>query len=88
MECAVLKRFLKEQGTFSIKKFLQIPLSIWKKLNLIRFIKALIKLFTHHPLRFAQHLLPEEKALKPFRQATLATFPFRDGLLLAILQLT
>ena len=22
---------------------------------------------------------PEEKALKPFRQATLATFPFRDG---------
>ena len=26
MECAVLKRFLKVQGTFSIKKFLQIPL--------------------------------------------------------------
>ena len=68
MECAVLKRFLKVQGTFSIKKFLQIPLSIWKKLNLIRFIKALIKLFTPHPLRFAQHLLPEDKALKPFRQ--------------------
>ena len=68
MECAVLKRFLKVQGTFSIKKFLQIPLSIWKKLNLIRFIKDLIKLFTTHLLRFAQHLLPEEKALKPFRQ--------------------
>ena len=68
MECAVLKRFLKVQGTFSIKKFLQIPLSIWKKLNLIRFVKTLIKGFTPHPLRFAQHLLPEEKALKPFRQ--------------------
>ena len=79
MECAVLKRFLKVQGTFSIKKFLQIPLSIWKKLNLIRFVKTLIKGFTPHPLRFAQHLLPKEKALKPFRQATLATFPFRDG---------
>ena len=46
MECAVLKRFLKVQGTFSIKKFLQIPLSIWKKLNLIRYIKTLIKGFT------------------------------------------
>ena len=68
MECAVLKRFLKVQGTFSIKKFLQIPLSIWKKLNLILFIKTLIKLFTSHPFRFAQHLLPKEKALKPFRQ--------------------
>ena len=52
MECAVLKRFLKVQGTFSIKKFLQIPLSIWKKLNLIRFIKALIKGFT----LFSPHL--------------------------------
>ena len=79
MECAVLKRFLKVQGTFSIKKFLQIPLSHSEKLNLIRFIKTLIKGFTPHLLRFAQHILPEEKALKPFRQATLATFPFRDG---------
>ena len=60
MECAVLKRFLKVQGTFSIKKFLQIPLSIWKKLNLIRFVKTLIKLFTSHPFRYARHLLPRE----------------------------
>ena len=52
MECAVLKRFLKVQGTFSIKKFLQIPLSIWKKLNLIRFVKTLIKGFT----LFSPHL--------------------------------
>ena len=83
-----LKEFLKVQGTF-LKKFLQIPhFPIGKKLNLVRFIKTLLKGFTPHLLRFAQHLLPEEKALKPFRQATLATFPFRDGLLLAILQLT
>ena len=57
MECAVLKRFLKVQGTFSIKKFLQIPLFHLEKLNLIRFIKTLIKGFTPHQLRFAQHLL-------------------------------
>ena len=43
MECAVLKRFLKVQGTFSIKKFLAIPLFHLKKLNLIRFIKTLYK---------------------------------------------
>ena len=67
MECAVLKRFLKVQGTF-LKKFLQIPRFHLEKLNLIRFIKALIKLFTPHLLRFAHNLLPEEKALKPFRQ--------------------
>ena len=63
MECAVLKRFLKVQGTFSIKKFLQIPLSVGKKLNLIRLIKTLLKEFTPHPLRFAQHLLPKEEGL-------------------------
>ena len=65
MECAVLKRFLKVQGTFSIKKFLQIPLSIWKKLNLIRFIKALIKgftLFSPHPS--LRDTFPKWKALK------------------------
>ena len=43
MECAVLKRFLKVQGTFSIKKFLQIQLYHLGKLNLIRFIKTLYK---------------------------------------------
>ncbi len=37
--------------------------SVWKKLNLIRFIKALIKEFTPHPLRFAQHLLPKGEGL-------------------------
>ena len=67
MECAVLKRFLKVQGTF-LKKFLQPPLLRLEELNLIRFIKTLIKEFTPNPLRFA-------------------TFPFRDGLLLAILYL-
>ena len=62
-----LKEFLRVQGTFP-KKFLQTHFHIWEKLNLIRCIKALLKLFTTHPLRFAQHLLPKEKALKPFRQ--------------------
>ena len=56
MECAVLKRFLKVKGTF-LKKFLQTPLFRLEELNLIRFIKTLIKEFTPHPLRFAQHLL-------------------------------
>ena len=80
MECAVLKRFLKVQGTFSIKKFLQIPLSIWKKLNLIRFVKTLIKGFTHHPLRFAQHLLHKGEGFKTLpSNLRFATFPFRDG---------
>ena len=51
MECAVLKRFLKVQGTF-LKKFLQNSLFHLKKLNLIRFIKALIKGFT----LFSPHL--------------------------------
>ena len=51
MECAVLKRFLKVQGTF-FKKFLQIPLFHLEKLNLIRFIKTLIKGFT----LFSPHL--------------------------------
>ena len=27
----------------------------------------------------SQHLPTKEKALKPFRQATFATFPFKDG---------
>ena len=80
MECAVLKRFLKVQGTFSIKKFLQIPLSIWKKLNLIRFVKTLIKGFTPHPLRFAQHLLHKGEGFKTLpSNLRFATFPFRDG---------
>ena len=65
MECAVLKRFLKVQGTF-LKKFLQTPLFRLEKLNLIRFIKTLIKGFTPHPFRSTPS--PKEKALKPFRQ--------------------
>ena len=81
MECAVLKRFLKVQGTFSIKKFLQIPLSIWKKLNSIRFIKALIKgftLFLPH-LSLAWHL-PQMEGFKTLpSNLRFATFPFRDG---------
>ena len=73
-----LKEFLRVQGTF-LKKFLQNSLFHLKKLNLIRFI------YSSSVSPVAQHLPTKEKALKPFRQATLATFPFRDGLLLAIL---
>ena len=75
-----LKEIFEGAGNFFDKKVsCKSHFSIWKKLNLILFIKNLIKEFTSHPLRFAQHLLPKEKALKPFRQATLDTFPFRDG---------
>ena len=87
MECAVLKRFLKVQGTF-LKKFLQTPLFRLEELNLIRFIKTLIKEFTPHPLRFAQHLLHKLEGFKTLpSNLRFATFPFRDGLLLAILYL-
>ena len=87
MECAVLKRFLKVQGTF-LKKFLQIPLFPLEKINLIRFIKTLIKGFTPHPLRFAQHLLHNGEGFKTLpSNLRFATFPFRDGLLSAILYL-
>ena len=89
MECAVLKRFLKVQGTFSIKKFLQIPLSIWKKLNLIRFVKTLIKGFPPYPLRlrlatFSMGGRQTPQSLRdssPFMGAfpNPATFPFGDG---------
>ena len=79
MECAVLKRFLKVQGTF-LKKFLQTPLFHLEKIKFNFFIKALLKGFTPHPLRLRLSTFSTvEKALKPFRQATLATFPFRDG---------
>ena len=79
MECAVLKKFLNVQGTFSIKKFLQIPLSHSEKLNLIRFIKTLIKGFTTHPFRFAQHLLHWGEGFKTLpSNLRFATFPFRD----------
>ena len=64
MECAVLKRFLKVQETFSIKKFLQITLAYLEKLNLIRFIKTLYKNLSPHPLRFAQHLLHQGEGIK------------------------
>ena len=83
MECAVLKRFLKVQGTFSIKKFLQIPLSIWKKLNLIRFVKTLIKLFTSHLFRYARHLLHGGKA-NP--SVTAWQLPFHGSLKTAVLK--
>ena len=82
MECAVLKRFLKVQGTFSIKKFLQIPLSIWKKLNLIRFVKTLIKGFTPHPLRFAQHLLHKGEGFKTLPSSYACHLPFQGRLII------
>ena len=79
MECAVLKRFLKVQGTF-LKKFLQTQLFRLEELNLIRFIKTLIKEFTPHPLRFAQHLLHPGEGFKTLpSNLRFATFPFMDG---------
>ena len=65
MECAVLKRFLKVQETFSKKVSCKSHFSIWEKLNLIRFIKTLIRGFTPHSSRFAQHLLPRRRLTLP-----------------------
>ena len=79
MECAVLKRFLKVQGTF-LKKFLQIPLFHLEKLNLIRFIKTLIKGFTPHPLRFAQHLLRNGEGFKTLPSSYACHLPFQGRL--------
>ena len=82
MECAVLKRFLKVQGTFSIKKFLQIPLFHLEKINLIRYIKTLIKgftLFSPH-LSLTWHLPHQGEDFKTLpSNLRFATFPFRDG---------
>ena len=77
MECAVLKRFLKVQGTFSIKKFLQNPLFHLEKIKFNPFRFAMPPSLSGTSLR--DTFSTREKALKPFRQATLATFPFRDG---------
>ena len=64
MECAVLKRFLKVQGTFSIKKFLQIPLSNLEKLNLIRFIKTLYKNLFPSSVSLCSTSSPQGEGLK------------------------
>ena len=64
MECGVLKRFLKVQVTFSIKSSCKSHFFIWKKLNLIRFIKTLIKEFTSHLFRFVQYLLNQGEGFK------------------------
>ncbi len=84
MECAVLKRFLKVQGTF-LKKFLQTHFSIWKKLNLIRFIKtfikALFKGFTPHLLRLRLSTFSSREKLKPSVKLRLP--PSLSGRLLA-----
>ena len=82
-----LKEIFEGAGNF-FKKFLQTPLFRLEELNLIRFIKTLIKEFTPHPLRFAQHLLHKGEGFKTLpSNLRFATFPFRDGLLLAILYL-
>ena len=74
-----LKEIFEGVGTF-LKKFLQTSLFHLEKINLIRFIKTLIKGFAPHPLRLRLSTFSAgEKALKPFCQATLATFPFGDG---------
>ena len=57
-----LKEIFEGAGNFFDKKVLANPTLHLEKLNLIRFIKALLKGFTPHLLRFAQHLLHEEKA--------------------------
>ena len=64
MECAVLKRFLKVQETFSKKVSCKSHFSIWEKLNLIRFIKTLIRGFTSHSSRCRSAPSPKETALK------------------------
>ena len=81
MECAVLKRFLKVQGTFSIKKFLQIPLSIWKKLNLIRFIKTLIKGFTPHLFRLRLSTFSWGEGFKTLPSSYACHLPFQGRLM-------
>ena len=77
MECAVLKRFLKVQGTF-LKKFLQTPLFRLEKLNLIRFIKTLIKGFTPHQLPLLSTFSQGEGVKTLPSNLRFATFPFRD----------
>ena len=77
MECAVLKRFLKVQGTF-LKKFLQIPLVNLEKLNLIRFIKTLIKRFTPHPLRSTPS--PQGEGFKTLPSSYACHLPFQGRL--------
>ena len=75
-----LKEIFEGAGNFFKKVPYKLHFSIWKKLNLIRFIKTLIKGFTPHPLRFAQHLLHWGEGFKTLpSNLRFATFPFRDG---------
>ena len=77
-----LKEIFEGAGNFCDKKVpCKSHFSIREKLNLIRFIKTLYKNLSPHPS--LRDTFSQEKALKPFRQATLATFHFRDGLLTA-----
>ena len=71
-----LKEFLRVQGTF-LKKFLQTHFSIWKKLNLIRYIKTLIKEFPPRPLRLrlATFSMGEGKPLSHCVTASLSWEP-------------
>ena len=58
-----LKEIFEGAGNFFKKVPANPTFSIWKKLNLIRFIKTLVKGFTPHPLRSAQHLLHKGEGL-------------------------
>ena len=76
-----LKEIFEGAGNFFKKVPCKSHFSIWKKINLIRFIKALLKGFTTHPLRFAQHLLHKGEGFKTLpSNLRFATFPFRYGL--------
>ena len=78
MECAVLKSFWGCRELFR-KSSCNIHFPIEEKLNLILFIKTLIKGFTPHPLRFAQHLLPRE-GFKTLPSSYACHLPFQGRL--------
>ena len=75
-----LKEIFEGAGNFCDKKVpCKSHFSIWKKLNLIRFIKTLIKGFTPHPFRFAQHFLPRE-GFKTLPSSYACHLPFQGRL--------
>ena len=78
MECAVLKSFWGCRELFR-KSSCNIHFPIEEKFNLNRFISTLYKTKFPSFVSLRSTPSPWEKAFKPFRQATLATFPFRDG---------
>ena len=76
MECAVLKRFLKVQGTF-LKKFLQISLFHLEKIKFNLFYK---NFDSPYPLCFAQHLLHKGEGFKTLPSSYACHLPFQGRL--------